>query len=179
MSHLVGVRVYQEYEWNFRGIRHLAIHGHQFDRFAINNIVLTRALTSLYLCLQKLDARRQGTVRLLERLDTKWLRLTSKVANGAFSHARARNAQRVFCGHTHEPVRLRDQNVEYVNTGCWTQPKATYVTIDEEGVQLREYEERTDHSYSSEERSEIVAEAPDFACTAGLLGDEEYESVRG
>jgi metallophosphoesterase superfamily enzyme len=29
MSHLVGIRVYQEYSWVYGGLRHLAIHGHQ------------------------------------------------------------------------------------------------------------------------------------------------------
>src|SRR5438067_419547 len=98
MSHLVGVRVYQEYEWTYRGVRHLAIHGHQFDRFAVNNVVLGRVFTTIFLGLQKLDSRGQCMVRLLERLDTKWLRLTSKVANGAVAHASARHAGRVFCG---------------------------------------------------------------------------------
>src|SRR5215472_19334074 len=35
MSHLVGVKVYQEYTWEYAGMRHLAIHGHQFDRFMV------------------------------------------------------------------------------------------------------------------------------------------------
>ena len=179
MSHLVGVEVYQEYEWSFRGIRHLAIHGHQFDRFTINNVALTRFLTTFFLAVQKLDSRRQDAVRLLERLDTKWLRLTSKVANGALAHARARQAQRVFCGHTHEPMRQEEDGIEYFNTGCWTQPKATYVTIDEEGVQLREYSERIDDRHSGEERGDLVAAAADFTDRAGLREDAEYESVPG
>src|SRR5215470_15015036 len=41
MSHLVGIEVYQEYEWDYQGIRHLAIHGHQFDRFLVNNRLLS------------------------------------------------------------------------------------------------------------------------------------------
>src|SRR5882757_9260063 len=32
MSHLVGVKVYEEFMWRFEGRHHLAIHGHQFDR---------------------------------------------------------------------------------------------------------------------------------------------------
>jgi UDP-2,3-diacylglucosamine pyrophosphatase LpxH len=179
MSHLVGVEVYEEHEWSFRGIRHLAIHGHQFDRFTINNLALSRCLTTFFLALQKLDSRRQDAVRLLERLDTKWLRLTSKVANGALAHARARQVQRVFCGHTHEPMRREEDGIEYFNTGCWTQPRATYVTIDEEGVQLREYCERIDNCYPGEERGDSVAEAVDFADRAGLPEDSEYESVPG
>src|SRR5215467_5572416 len=37
MSHLVGIPVYQEYAWRYGGKRHLAIHGHQFDSFAVAN----------------------------------------------------------------------------------------------------------------------------------------------
>ncbi len=179
MSHLVGVRVYQEYEWSYRGVRHLAIHGHQFDRFTVHNLALSRCLTTLFLALQKLSSDRHGAVRLLERLDTKWLRLTPKVAQGALTHARARCARRVFCGHTHEPLRLQEGGIEYFNTGCWTQPRATYVTIDEEGAQLREYDERTDHRDPGEERSRLAAPPADFAGEAGLPADAEYESVCG
>src|SRR5246500_5472668 len=38
MSHLVGVKVYQEFAWEYAGLRHLAIHGHQFDGFAVNSV---------------------------------------------------------------------------------------------------------------------------------------------
>jgi metallophosphoesterase superfamily enzyme len=41
MSHLVGVRVYQHYAWQYRGRRHIAIHGHQFDGFQVNNVRLS------------------------------------------------------------------------------------------------------------------------------------------
>src|SRR3974377_1383940 len=40
MSHLVGIRVYQQYAWEYQGLRHLAIHGHQFDRFLTDNAIL-------------------------------------------------------------------------------------------------------------------------------------------
>jgi len=179
MSHLVGVKVYERYEWTFRGIRHLAIHGHQFDRFTIKNLALSRFLTTFFLALQKLDSRHQHAVRLLERLDTKWLRLTSKVARGALAQAKACQAERVFCGHTHEAMRLEEDGITYFNTGCWTQPRATYVTIDEEGVQLREYDQRTDDRYPGEERGEAAAAAVDFAEPAGLLQDADYEGVPG
>src|SRR5881392_2852014 len=55
MSHLVGVRVYQEYAWEYLGLRHVAIHGHQFDGFQVNRLRLSRLGTSLFLQLQKLD----------------------------------------------------------------------------------------------------------------------------
>jgi metallophosphoesterase superfamily enzyme len=55
MSHLVGIDVYQEYAWEFDGKKHLAIHGHQFDRFGINSVRLSYLGTILYLQLQRLD----------------------------------------------------------------------------------------------------------------------------
>src|SRR5579872_2401591 len=52
MSHLVGIPVYQEYTWDYEGIRHVAVHGHQFDRFAINNVLLSRLGEFFFLKLQ-------------------------------------------------------------------------------------------------------------------------------
>src|SRR5579864_5510880 len=42
MSHLVGIPVYRQFVWEFDHQRHLAIHGHQFDRFVVNNKLLSR-----------------------------------------------------------------------------------------------------------------------------------------
>ena len=83
MSHLVGVKVYQEYQWDFAGYRHLAIHGHQFDRFVVNNFLLSRLGSFFYLQLQKIDFKGKSFSRFLDRLNTRWLRLSSKVASGA------------------------------------------------------------------------------------------------
>src|ERR1700716_3576274 len=102
MSHLVGVRVYQEYKWEFGGIRHLAIHGHQFDGFQVNRVRLSSFGTALYLRLQQLDVKGKPVTRLIDRVNTRWLRMSLKVASGALSHAGQHGADRLFCGHTHE-----------------------------------------------------------------------------
>ncbi|MGH9530466.1 MAG: UDP-2,3-diacylglucosamine diphosphatase [Terriglobales bacterium] len=141
MSHLVGVEVYQEYAWEYCGLRHLAIHGHQFDLFVVNNRLLSNVFTAVHLALQKLAFGEQRLVRFIDRFDSKWLRLSSKVMDGAIAHARTRNAQRVFCGHTHEALQVKRGAIEYFNSGSWTQPSATYITVDENGVRIREYDE--------------------------------------
>ncbi|MFI5072072.1 MAG: UDP-2,3-diacylglucosamine diphosphatase [Terriglobales bacterium] len=141
MSHLVGIEVYQEYAWEYGGLRHLAIHGHQFDLFVVNNRLVSNVLTALHLALQKIAFGKQRLVRFIDRFDSKWLRLSSKVMDGALAHARTAKAQRVFCGHTHEALHAERGGIEYFNSGSWTQPIATYITIDEKGVTLREYEE--------------------------------------
>jgi UDP-2,3-diacylglucosamine pyrophosphatase LpxH len=177
MSHLVGVRVYQEYKWEFCGIPHLAIHGHQFDGFQVNRVRLSSFGTSFYLRLQKLDVKGKPIARLIDRLNTRWLRMSLKVASGALSHARQHGAARIFCGHTHEAVHIERDGINYYNAGGWVDSRLTYLTIDEQGVRIHEYRERVDDRDSSQERGETDSAFADFADHARLLEDVEYEGV--
>jgi UDP-2,3-diacylglucosamine pyrophosphatase LpxH len=136
MSHLVGVRVYQEYSWQFANHRYLAIHGHQFDRFLVNNAALSALGEFAYMQLQKIDSRRKGLSRFLDRQNTKWLRLSSKVAQGALDLAKARRADVVFCGHTHRAMQLEKDGIRYFNSGCWTTEDPTFITVNHSGVEI-------------------------------------------
>jgi UDP-2,3-diacylglucosamine pyrophosphatase LpxH len=181
MSHLVGIRVYQEYAWDFRGMRHLAIHGHQFDGFQVNRVRLSRWGTSLFLQLQKLDLRGNPISRMIDRLNTRWLRMSAKVASGALAYARQHGADRIFCGHTHEALQAEQDGVHYYNSGGWVDSRLTYLTVDEQGVEIHEYDEhdceRADDRDSGEERGETDSALADVADESGLLEDVEYESV--
>ncbi len=181
MSHLVGIKVYQEYAWEFGGVRHLAIHGHQFDRFVVNNWLFSTVNTLIHLQVQRLDFKGKWLSRLMDRLGTRWLRLTPKVASGALAHARLRQAQRIFCGHTHAALHRRQDGLEYYNTGGWIDSKLTYVTVGTEGVRIHEYEkehhERSDDRDSGQERSQADSAVAELADESGLFEDAEYEGV--
>jgi UDP-2,3-diacylglucosamine pyrophosphatase LpxH len=192
MSHLVGVRVYQDYSWQYEGRCHIAIHGHQFDGFQVNNVRLSKLVTLLYLKLQKLDFKSKPIVRLIDRLNTRWLRMSSKVSAGALQYARQHDADRIFCGHTHEAVHAEADGVHYYNAGGWVDSRLTYLTVDEQGVQIHEFDEhefseresnghqreqRVDDRDSGQERGEADCSFADFADDSGLLEDAEYESV--
>jgi UDP-2,3-diacylglucosamine pyrophosphatase LpxH len=177
MSHLVGIKVYQEYSWQYAGLHHLAIHGHQFDRFGINSVKLDYLGTLLYLQLQKLDFKGKPITRLIDRLNTRWLRMSAKVASGAIFHARLRGADRIFCGHTHAAMHREQDGIHYYNSGGWVDSKPAYITIGEEGVQINEYHERTDDRDSGEERGEADSALADVAGEPGLFEDAEYEGV--
>jgi UDP-2,3-diacylglucosamine pyrophosphatase LpxH len=178
MSHLVGVKVYQEYAWEFGGLRHLAIHGHQFDRFGVNSVPLNHFGTLLYLQIQRLDLRGKPLARLIDRLNTRWLRLSSKVASGALFHARLYSADRIFCGHTHAAMHQEDNGIQYYNSGGWVDSTPTYITIDEQGVQIHEYHQLSDHG-DSEERSGDDSALADFASDSESSPDAEYENIGG
>lgn len=169
MSHLVGISVYQQYEWEYAGKRHLAIHGHQFDSFGINNFHITRIGQALFLFLQKLDSKNKTFARYLDRLNTRWLRLSTQVARGALSHAKTGNAERIFCGHTHVPLKEERDGIEYYNSGAWVDLRCTYITICHEGVDIHEHvPEAFDDRDTREERGAPVADSAGVAMPPGL-----------
>jgi UDP-2,3-diacylglucosamine pyrophosphatase LpxH len=156
MSHLVGVQVYELYTWTYRGMKHMAIHGHQFDGFQVSRVRLSRWVTSLWLQLQKLDFKSKPIVRLIDRLNTRWLRMSPKVAAGAIAAARSRGADRVFCGHTHEAMHVQQDGIQYYNSGGWVDSRLTYLTIDEDGVKIHDYNEHDydEHDYNEHDVNE-------------------------
>jgi UDP-2,3-diacylglucosamine pyrophosphatase LpxH len=162
MSHLVGIRVYQEYAWEYCGIQHLAIHGHQFDRFVSSNRVISTFLSGVHLAMQKFAFGKRRIVGFLERLDTQWLRLSAKVASGALAHGRFKGAKRIFCGHTHQALSLERDGIEYYNTGSWTQASATYVAIDHQGVRVCEYRDLDKDAAAQEVTEELGADFEDL-----------------
>jgi UDP-2,3-diacylglucosamine pyrophosphatase LpxH len=181
------VRVYQHYTWEYAGLRHIAIHGHQFDGFQVNNVRLNMLGTSLYLQLQKLDFKSKPIARLIDRLNTRWLRMSSKVSAGAMNYARQHGADRIFCGHTHHAVHVEQDGIHYYNSGGWVDSRLTYLTVDKQGVRIHDYNEqdysthesieRADDRDSSQERGEADSALADFSDESGVLEDVEYESV--
>jgi UDP-2,3-diacylglucosamine pyrophosphatase LpxH len=139
MSHLVGIKVYQEYQWDYAGKRYLAIHGHQYDSFLVRNAALSAAGEWVYMYLQKLDSKSKLISRFLDRQNSKWMRLSPKVASGALAYAKLRGADVVFCGHTHMAMQAERKGIRYFNSGCWTTEDPTYITVDELGVQIHDY----------------------------------------
>jgi UDP-2,3-diacylglucosamine pyrophosphatase LpxH len=176
MSHLVGVRVYQEYAWQYNGLRHVAIHGHQFDGFQVSSLRLSTVGTSLYLFLQKIDFKSKPIVRLIDRLNTNWLRMSSKVSSGALQYARQHNADRIFCGHTHEALQVEKEGIHYYNTGGWVDSRLTYVTIDEQGVVIHEYEDHADEG-AGPDAADTDHELTDLADEPEIVERPEYEKV--
>lgn len=178
MSHLVGVHAYKEYTWVSYGERHLAIHGHQFDSFVLKDRFRLSSFGGLvFLLIQKLDSKKKRFARFLDRLNTRWLRLETKVAEGALAHAAARGVQRVFCGHTHEPATANKRGVHYYNTGCWTTERPTYITICEREIKIHEYVDGVDYCHTSEERGEAAAAPAGVAGHAGLPADAGYSGA--
>jgi len=139
LSHLLGVPVHEEYVFDVNGTQHLAIHGHQFDKWITEHVVITAIASNVYLWLQKVDPQHRVS-RWVKRRSKKWLRLSDKVGHDAVHHAKKQHqVDIVFCGHTHQPMDRDIDGLRYVNSGSWTDKPSHYITIGHDGViDLRE-----------------------------------------
>src|SRR6185503_14551917 len=108
------------------------------DRFISKNYVLSRFGEALFLWIQKVDARRKTFSRYLDKLNTRWLRLSDKVARGAVAFASHHGADHVFCGHTHVPMAAQRDGVRYFNSGSWIGEQCSYITVGESGIEIHQ-----------------------------------------
>lgn len=153
MSHLIGIKVFVEYEWKINNKKFLAIHGHQFDRFLNENVIISNISSFVYNKIQKYDKKKQRFSRFIKRKSKGWLRLSHKVADGALNYAGHKNADVVICGHTHQSLIKKYLQTEYFNTGCWTDIPSTYITIDTKGdVNVLEEESKISLLYKEEQK---------------------------
>lgn len=130
LTHLLGILVVDEYQWESDGQKYLAIHGHQFDSFLNENVIISELATIFYKLFQRLDTDNQRISRWMKQRSKVWLRVSGKVAREAIEYAREKGVQHIFCGHTHQAMRLSDDNITYYNSGCWTDKPSQFISID-------------------------------------------------
>lgn len=134
-----GANVYKVYRWRYKKTKYLAIHGHQFDNFLINNYVLGYIANYIYNFIQIIDFSDKRISRAIKRKSKGWLRISRKVANRAILYARLQGVNFIFCGHTHRAKKIRRGKTHYFNCGCWTDVPSTYITLDESDIQIHKY----------------------------------------
>lgn len=143
MSHLIGIEVYKEYNWKLNGKKYLSIHGHQFDRFLNENVIISAIASFIYDRIQRWGNEKQTVARFLKNKSKGWLRLAKKVADRAAEYGKQRKANIVICGHTHQAEKhsYPEKNITYYNSGCWTDIPSSYILIYENGeVEIKYYE---------------------------------------
>lgn len=141
VSHLVGVRVVDEYIVESNGHKVLFLHGHQFDQFIERYPLTTWLADTAYRWLQKLD-KSHHFAKLAKRRSKVFLRSSEKIREGAVAHAWKQGCDIVCCGHTHMAVERVGRPVSYYNSGCWTEKPCSYLVLERGAVTLHSYEEK-------------------------------------
>ncbi|GMQ94907.1 MAG: UDP-2,3-diacylglucosamine diphosphatase [Patescibacteria group bacterium] len=138
MSCLLGAKIEKKaHTWEINGVRYLAIHGHQFDKFLINNRRLNDMVSYMYLMLQKMD-RKQGRLSGMVRrcFHWSWQRASEEIAQGSVEYALKKGKDYVFSGHSHHGMEKTIDGIHYCNIGCWADIDIPchFGTISKEGV---------------------------------------------
>ncbi len=136
LSRLIGIEVYQEHAFDWRGKRCLATHGHQFDQYLVRNSFLSTLAASVYLFIQRIDTERQVISRFLKRASKAWMRNSQRVELGATSMGALEHFDVVFCGHTHRALAGHVGKVEYFNSGCWTDIPSSFISLGDGGIEV-------------------------------------------
>jgi UDP-2,3-diacylglucosamine pyrophosphatase LpxH len=133
---LMNATIYDTYSWQYKQEKYLAIHGHQFDRFLVDNAFISYVANKIYDFIQRFDFEDKRVSHFLKRKSKGWLRLSEKVANLAIIYGKKNAAKYVFCGHTHKAMKKSKQGVRYYNSGCWTDTPCSYITINEKEIEV-------------------------------------------
>ncbi len=139
LSNLLGINVCNHYIWKHRDVRFLAIHGHQFDKFLINNYFLSQIVFFLYNTIKRID-RYQIITSYIKDKSKKWKRSSKEVADKALQTARVLGVDYVFCGHTHKILSKEKYGIRYLNAGSWNEKPSGYITITDGLVELKKFD---------------------------------------
>ena len=139
LGNLNDIKISSFYKWKFGDKKYLAVHGHQFDSFLVDNAVISFLANWIYNGIQLIDFKDKRMSRAIKRKSKGWLRISNKVATRAIMYARVMQIDYIFCGHTHKAMKLDKKGVHYYNCGCWTDEPATYITLDRDDIKICEY----------------------------------------
>jgi len=135
LSRLLGIKVRNKYVWHLAGKKFLAIHGHQFDRFLHDNIIISHIAFFIYDWIKRFSP--EGfIVKLIKSRSQTWKRNSFEVARGALRLAQFMKVDYIFCGHTHIINTAENNGIKYYNTGAWVEKPSAFVTITEDEVKL-------------------------------------------
>jgi UDP-2,3-diacylglucosamine pyrophosphatase LpxH len=134
-----GAKAYKTYKWSYNGKKYLAIHGHQFDNFLIDNALLSYLANWIYNLVQLIDFPDKRMSRYIKRKSKGWLRLSEKVAKRALLYAKLMNVDYIFCGHTHRALHRKKKDIHYYNSGCWTDSPCSFIVLDGDKIEIKKY----------------------------------------
>jgi UDP-2,3-diacylglucosamine pyrophosphatase LpxH len=134
IGHLIGVDFVSEYIVVNNDKKILLLHGDIFDNFISKYPRLTKIADTIYRLIQRLDKYHSTQYyysNWAKRSSKTYTRCSEQIAHRAIEYARSLKCDAVICGHTHALLTILDRDVQYVNSGCWTEIPCCYLTIND------------------------------------------------
>jgi UDP-2,3-diacylglucosamine pyrophosphatase LpxH len=129
---LLGVPMHEEYRLDIGGRPYLVLHGDRFDP-TLNYWLLSEMADWCYQVSQKVNKK---LAKWLKKKSKRWGGLLEWVRSQSAAYARRQGFAGVVTGHTHYADDVRLGDVHYVNSGCWTEPPCSFVTVEAGRVNL-------------------------------------------
>jgi UDP-2,3-diacylglucosamine pyrophosphatase LpxH len=141
VSHLLGVKVVEEYSFVSGGSKILVLHGDRFDKFIASHPILTWISDYVYYnILQKMDKKHEWA-RFAKRTSKRFLQVGEIIMDKAKKYAEKHGYDIVICSHTHHAMEDISGPVLYYNTGSWTEIPCNYLEITDGHVTICDYHE--------------------------------------
>ncbi|MGD9507828.1 MAG: UDP-2,3-diacylglucosamine diphosphatase [Geminicoccaceae bacterium] len=143
VAKLVGVETTESFRWRYDGRSFMALHGDRFDSFISTYERTSAFFSTAYAFTQRWLSRRGEWPKRLDRAHIGFSNLSAQIEAGARGYATENEVDVIVCGHTHQAMRSLfappapgRRPIEYLNTGCWVDRPASFVTVGAGGVAL-------------------------------------------
>lgn len=152
IAHLIGAVFVNEYiidEYDDRSI--LVTHGDQFDSYINKRPLLSRFADYIYRKIQKFDKWRGNNYHYSEYIKNKsktFLKSMYNTEQSALRYAKKNGFDGLVMGHLHRAIHITD-DIEYANSGSWTQKECSYVTVNQGQIKLEKFISGVEISTSS------------------------------
>ena len=139
LTQLLGIKVYNEFsfEWNNKNV--LALHGDVFDVYTSEHPILSEIADIIYKFAITIDPVKNRISKFLKKNTKAFLRNTQIVRERSLAYAEHKNAQVVCCGHTHHPEMKEDGEMTYLNSGSWTLHPTTFIGFTKDKVKVANF----------------------------------------
>jgi UDP-2,3-diacylglucosamine pyrophosphatase LpxH len=141
VSHLLGICVVDEFEFESDEKRVLVLHGHVFDKFITARPIITKIAEVFYRSLQRIDKSNwlASVAMKVKKRSRIYLRNAENIRLKSIKYAKEKGCDIVCCGHTHQSVEDRSTPIQYFNSGCWTEIPCHYLEINNGIVMLHAF----------------------------------------
>ena len=136
LTQLLGIKVYNEYMFNWNNKKVLALHGDVFDVFTSKHPIISEVADIIYKFAIYIDPVKNRISKFLKRNTKAFLRNAQIVRERSLAYGKHKNADVVCCGHTHYPEMVQQNGMTYLNSGSWTTNPTSFIGFTKNDVKV-------------------------------------------
>ena len=126
MSILLGFKCLNEYEFQVKDRKFIAMHGDVFDLYFTKYKFFTNILIKFYYFLRDLNPYAED---LFKKKASSLADKTANIKKNAIIYCDQKDKDYIICGHSHHG----EIDKQYLNTGSFCESVCSYITIDKSG----------------------------------------------